>query len=111
MSMMNMLPTACAAVGWSKLVWFPFITSLKTHFECEKSGGWKAGAVPRGLSVGNFECIYLPPLPQVEEGILGRGGAQLPSLQLMGRTGGTKPALQQKPASCGGFNPLRAAPP
>lgn len=51
--MMNMLLMACAVVGWSKVIQFAFITSLKTHLKCEKSGVWDAGAVPRGLTVGN----------------------------------------------------------
>lgn len=103
---MNMLLMACAVVGWSKVVWFV----LLTHFKWEKSGSWKAGAVPRGLSVGNVKCIQLLPLPQVEEGFfwMRRCSASIPAAH---QTGGTKPALEQKTASCGGFNPLRAAPP
>lgn len=77
------------------VVWFPFITSLKTHLKGEKSGGWKAGAVPRGLTVGNFKYIQLLPLLQVEGGFLGREGAQFPSLQLTdggpGQAGSNQP--------------------
>lgn len=95
---MNVLLRACAVVGWSKVVWFPFITSLKTHFKGEKSGGWKAGAVPRGLTVGNFKYIQLLPLLQVEGGFLGRGGAQFPSLQLTdgapGQAGSNQPGTE-----------------
>ncbi|KAJ7409734.1 hypothetical protein WISP_112415 [Willisornis vidua] len=90
-----------------------FITSLKLDAACEKLGGWKTEAFSKGPIAGNFKCIQLPPLLQVEEQFLGREGGQLPLLQFTNNAPGQAGPNQSwnRNLNHGDFNSSRTASP